>query len=177
MKLQNSRGNLLNGRAPRQADFFPRQWLISHLRDVRHRTTLHSKPVQNLTQRQVLTCWDGEIPSAPTHLPLLDHPHGGQGSLYTVPGADLRALCPGGFRNAGGEWESPNHTPKMLQGIPKRDEQHISSWEQRHIRSTSLSLSINLKQNVFFGWRSAVVVAQVFFGWIKYNFVLRSSTR
>lgn len=73
MKLQNSRGNLLSGRAPRQADFSLRQPLIFHLSVVQHRTTLHSKPMpgpsadcKTSSRDRFSICWDGHISSPPT---------------------------------------------------------------------------------------------------------------
>lgn len=74
MKLRNSRGNFLSERAPRQADLSLRQPLIFHLSDVQHRTALHSKPTtgpsadcKTTWRHRFSICWDGHIPSLPTH--------------------------------------------------------------------------------------------------------------
>lgn len=72
MKPWKSRGNLLSGRAPRQADFFPTQWLILHLTGVGQNNPAlqaHTRSlcrVQTSSRGRCCICWGGDVPSAPT---------------------------------------------------------------------------------------------------------------
>lgn len=180
MKLRNSRGNLLSGRVPRQADFFPRQCLIFHLRDVRHRRTLHSKPCQIPLQMAKPHLETDAPPAGMEKSPLHPLTPAGPSPRWTRLSIH-RVWC--GFAGSVAWRDSemlevngnhPTTAPRCCRASLK---EMSSSWEQRHIRSTSLSLSTNLKQKALFGCRQALPLLPRFSldGSSLYNFVLRSS--
>lgn len=175
---------MLSGRAPRQADFFPRQGLIFQLSDVRHRTTLHSKIMpgpsagfKTSPRDRCSICRGGDIPSPSTH------------PCWTITTVD-RALCTPCVwcRSVGSVlWEdlemlevSGNH-PTTAPRCCRASVKEMSSTEAQGSRGTSGTLHFVHRSDAetpLLVKSGSVVVAQDFFGWIEslYNFVLQSST-
>lgn len=146
MKLGNSRGNLLSGRAPRQADFFPQtvtylspQGCMTQNNPALQANARSLCRLKTSSRERCSICWDGDIPSAPTHpcwaITTVD-------KVLSTPCVWCRFVGSVLWRGSEMLEVSGNHstsTLKMLQAILERNEQHKNTWEQRHIRSTSLS--------------------------------------
>lgn len=91
---------------------------------------------------------------SPLHPPLLDHHHGGQGTLYTLCLVQTCGLCAlGDSESLEVNGNHPTTTPRCCRASVK---EMSSTGQQRYIRNASFSLSIDLKQNLLSWWRQAL---------------------